>query len=65
MKAAVTALAIGLAALGTDVKAQQITGAGATFPAPVYAKWSEAAKGDPGRTQLSGDRLRRRTKPDP
>jgi phosphate transport system substrate-binding protein len=25
--------------------AQQITGAGATFPAPVYAKWGEAAKG--------------------
>ena len=24
--------------------AQQITGAGATFPAPVYAKWGEAAK---------------------
>ena len=25
-------------------QAQQITGAGATFPAPVYAKWGEAAK---------------------
>ena len=24
--------------------AQQITGAGATFPAPVYTKWGEAAK---------------------
>ena len=26
------------------VSAQQITGAGATFPAPVYTKWGEAAK---------------------
>ncbi len=26
------------------VAAQQITGAGATFPAPVYTKWGEAAK---------------------
>ena len=36
------------AALGYAVAlpagAQQITGAGATFPAPVYAKWGEAAK---------------------
>ena len=36
------------AALGCAVAlpaaAQQITGAGATFPAPVYAKWGEAAK---------------------
>ncbi len=31
-----------LAAL--PVAAQQITGAGATFPAPVYTKWGEAAK---------------------
>jgi phosphate transport system substrate-binding protein len=44
MKATLTALAIGLAAIGTGVKAQQITGAGATFPAPVYTKWGEAAK---------------------
>lgn len=28
--------------------AQQITGAGATFPAPVYAKWGEAAKAATG-----------------
>jgi phosphate transport system substrate-binding protein len=26
-------------------QAQQITGAGGTFPAPVYAKWAEAARG--------------------
>jgi phosphate transport system substrate-binding protein len=33
-----------LAAAPLAAQAQQITGAGATFPAPVYAKWGEAAK---------------------
>ena len=34
-----------IAAIGAaPVAAQQITGAGATFPAPVYGKWGEAAK---------------------
>jgi len=52
MKLAVTALALGLAgftvaAQGT-ASAQQITGAGATFPAPVYTKWGEAAKAAAG-----------------
>lgn len=32
------------AALATAAVAQQINGAGATFPAPVYTKWGEAAK---------------------
>ena len=31
-------------AAGCSVAAAQITGAGATFPAPVYAKWAEAYK---------------------
>jgi phosphate transport system substrate-binding protein len=46
MKFATTALAITLAGLSfaAPARAQQITGAGATFPAPVYAKWGEAAK---------------------
>ncbi len=49
MKIKVTALAVTLAGftLGTALPAaaqSQITGAGATFPAPVYAKWGEAAK---------------------
>ena len=44
MKFAVTALAIGLTGFSLAAQAQQITGAGATFPAPVYAKWGEAAK---------------------
>jgi phosphate transport system substrate-binding protein len=31
-----------VAATATSVSAQQITGAGATFPAPLYAKWADA-----------------------
>jgi phosphate transport system substrate-binding protein len=31
-------------ALVQPLSAQQITGAGATFPAPIYAKWGEAAR---------------------
>jgi phosphate transport system substrate-binding protein len=40
-----TALAISLAGFSVlaQAQAQDITGAGATFPAPVYAKWGEAA----------------------
>src|SRR6516225_5891899 len=41
------AIAIGCA-VGFPAAAQQITGAGATFPAPVYAKWGEAAKAAAG-----------------
>ena len=37
-------LALGLGVFSFATQAQQITGAGATFPAPVYAKWGEAAK---------------------
>ncbi len=33
-----------LAGVPLAAQAQQINGAGATFPAPVYAKWGEAAK---------------------
>jgi phosphate transport system substrate-binding protein len=44
MKLVFTALAITLATVTAGAQAQQITGAGATFPAPVYAKWGEAAK---------------------
>jgi len=31
-----------VATTATAVPAQQITGAGATFPAPLYAKWADA-----------------------
>ncbi|MGB3427292.1 MAG: phosphate ABC transporter substrate-binding protein PstS, partial [Burkholderiaceae bacterium] len=30
------------ATTATSALAQQITGAGATFPAPLYAKWADA-----------------------
>jgi phosphate transport system substrate-binding protein len=48
MRIALTALAIGMAWLTSAAQAQPITGAGATFPAPVYAKWGEAAKAATG-----------------
>ena len=51
MKIAATAVALGLAGIAVAVgpaQAQQITGAGATFPAPVYAKWGELAKAATG-----------------
>ena len=44
MRLATTALALGLGVFAFAAQAQQITGAGATFPAPVYTKWGEAAK---------------------
>ncbi|MDR3534469.1 MAG: phosphate ABC transporter substrate-binding protein PstS [Rhodopila sp.] len=51
MKIAVTVLALGLAGFAVTsgvAQAQQITGAGATFPAPVYTKWGEQAKAATG-----------------
>jgi phosphate transport system substrate-binding protein len=50
MKFATTALAVALAGftvVGT-ASAQQITGAGSTFGAPIYSKWAEAAAGPTG-----------------
>jgi len=35
---------LGVSALSTNVMATDISGAGATFPYPVYAKWAEAYK---------------------
>ena len=35
-------LAILLTAMTFAVQAQNINGAGATFPAPLYSKWAEA-----------------------
>jgi phosphate transport system substrate-binding protein len=37
-------LAVGLAAIAFSAQAVDITGAGATFPYPIYAKWAEAYK---------------------
>ena len=46
MKLTKTAFAVALAGLlaAGAAQAQSITGAGGTFPAPVYTKWGEAAK---------------------
>jgi len=48
MRLVSTALAIVLAGFGfvscANAQLQQITGAGATFPAPIYTKWGEMAK---------------------
>ncbi len=49
--AAAAVAAIGLAVIG-EASAQQINGAGATFPAPVYTRWGEAAK-EPTGLQLN------------
>src|ERR1700749_385451 len=35
-------LPVALLAFGSAVQAQDVTGAGASFPAPVYAKWADA-----------------------
>jgi phosphate transport system substrate-binding protein len=43
MKTAITALAIGLASAAIAHAETQITGAGSTFAAPIYAKWGEAS----------------------
>ena len=48
MKTTITALALGLAALGSAHAQTQITGAGSTFAAPIYGKWGEAASGTTG-----------------
>jgi len=48
MKFATAVLAVSLAAITCAAQAQQITGAGATFPAPIYSKWGEAAKAATG-----------------
>jgi phosphate transport system substrate-binding protein len=37
-----------LAASAFGVSAQQITGAGATFPYPIYAKWAEVYNKETG-----------------
>jgi phosphate transport system substrate-binding protein len=44
------ATAFAAAAVVTSASAQEITGAGATFPFPVYAKWAEAYKAATGVT---------------
>ena len=48
MKLTASALALALAGFAAPAMAQQITGAGSTFAAPIYAKWGEAAKSATG-----------------
>lgn len=49
----------GLVAVSTSTFAADITGAGATFPVPIYSKWADAYKeGDRQRLELPVDRLR-------
>ena len=48
MRTAITALAIGLTSLGVAQANSQITGAGSTFAAPIYAKWGEASAATTG-----------------
>ena len=45
---ALSTSALSTSALFTSVWAAEITGAGATFPAPIYAKWAEAYKAKTG-----------------
>src|SRR5947207_14949396 len=43
-----TIVAAGLVAASTSALAADITGAGATFPFPIYAKWADAYKKETG-----------------
>jgi phosphate transport system substrate-binding protein len=44
MKKILFVVVASLLLMGADIKAETITGAGATFPFPIYSKWSEAYK---------------------
>ncbi len=48
MKIALTALAVSLAGFTVAAEAQQITGAGSSFAAPIYGKWGEASSSATG-----------------
>ena len=43
-----TIVAAGLVATSTSAFAADITGAGATFPFPIYSKWADAYKKETG-----------------
>jgi phosphate transport system substrate-binding protein len=43
MRPYATALALGLGAFAVSAQAQQITGAGSSFAAPIYGKWGDAS----------------------
>jgi phosphate transport system substrate-binding protein len=48
MRLTATVLAIGLGAISVAAQAQQITGAGSSFAAPIYGKWGDAASASTG-----------------
>jgi phosphate transport system substrate-binding protein len=48
MKLVVTVVAIGLAGISVAAQAEQITGAGSSFAAPIYSKWGEASSSATG-----------------
>jgi phosphate transport system substrate-binding protein len=48
MKFVVTVVAIGLAGISAAAQAEQITGAGSSFAAPIYSKWAEASNSATG-----------------
>jgi phosphate transport system substrate-binding protein len=48
MRLKATVLAIGLGAISFAAQAQQITGAGSSFAAPIYGKWGDAASAATG-----------------
>jgi phosphate transport system substrate-binding protein len=48
MRLPATVLAIGFGAFSVAAQAQQITGAGSSFAAPIYGKWGEASSGATG-----------------
>jgi len=48
IKALLTGLAVSVAVASAPVKAADISGAGATFPYPVYAKWADSYKKETG-----------------
>ncbi len=48
MKFVVTVVAFGLAGISIAAQAQQITGAGSSFAAPIYSKWGEASNSATG-----------------
>ena len=60
---------VALAAVATLSLAADITGAGATFPKPIYLKWADTYKAHRQQRELPGHRLGRpassRSKPAP
>ncbi len=48
MKSLLTGAAVSVALASAPVKAADISGAGATFPYPIYAKWADAYKKETG-----------------